>query len=233
VVLYARQFQSMIGLMEVTTKKMINRWTGLVFSGQIEINIEADITDNAAEIIAKASFGINEEKCKTIYEKLRSMQVMLFKSNRLVGVPFSKLLLIRQSYSEWKLGKEIDALLLEVIESRRQQRCDQNAERQQTDLLALMMAENDDKATQEKRLTTKELIDECKTFFFGGHETTALALSWSLLMLALHPEWQSTLREEFVEATQNGELTSDVLSRLTKVCSIFLITQQKMLAFNT
>jgi cytochrome P450 len=218
--------------MEVTTKEMLSRWTDLVLSGQSEINIETEVTENAAVIIAKASFGMNEEKCKIVYEKLRSMQVMLFKSNRLVGVPFSKFLFMKQSYSQWKLGKEIDALLLEVIESKRQHGW-RNAQQHQTDLLALMMAENDDKATQEKRLTTKELIDECKTFFFGGHETTALALSWSLLMLALHPEWQSILREEFIDATHSGELTSDVLSTLTKVIAIFLIIQQKMLAFNT
>jgi hypothetical protein len=30
----------------------------------------------------------------------------------------------------------------------------------------------------DRRLTTRELVGECKTFF-GGHETTALALSWT------------------------------------------------------
>lgn len=215
----------MIGLMEETTKKMLNRWTNTVLSGQSEIDIERDVTENAAEIIAKASFGISEDNCKMVYEKLRSMQVMLFRSNRLVGVPFSRFLHMKQSYSKWKLGKEVDKLLLAVIESRRQ-RGSQDEVQQHTDLLGLMMAENDDKAMQEKRLTMKELISECKTFFFGGHETTALALSWSLLMLALHPEWQSTLREEVVEATKSGELNSDVLSKLTKVCTVFSLNRK-------
>lgn len=208
----------MVGLMEKTTSKMLNRWINLVHSGQGEIDIEKDITENAAEIIAEASFGINEEHGKKVYEKLRSMQRMLFKTNRLVGVPFSKFLNPKQSYNAWKLGKEIDELLLAVIESRRR-RGSQDAVQQQTDLLGLMLAGDDKKAAEERRLTTKELVDECKTFFFGGHETTALALSWTLLMLAIHPEWQSTLRAEVMEATDpSGELTSDVLSRLTKVC---------------
>jgi cytochrome P450 len=40
----------------------------------------------------------------------------------------------------------------------------------------------------DRRLTTRELVGECKTFFFGGHETTALALLWTLLLLAAHPD---------------------------------------------
>ncbi|KAJ4778419.1 Cytochrome P450 [Rhynchospora pubera] len=209
---------TMIGLMEENTNKMLEQWTNLVLSGQREIDVEKHVIENAAEIIAKTSFGINEENGKKVFEKLRAMQAMLFKTNRLVGVPFSKFLHLKQSYDAWKLGKEIDELLLAVIKSRRRrQRCS-DAAQQENDLLGLMLAGCDEKATQERRLTTRELVDECKTFFFGGHETTALAISWTLLMLALHPDWQSTLREEVMEATQSsGELTSDLLSRLTKM----------------
>jgi cytochrome P450 len=46
-------------------------------------------------------------------------------------------------------------------------------------------------------------VDECKTFFFGGHETTTLALSWTLLILAAQPDWQDALRE-VVERARAG-----------------------------
>jgi cytochrome P450 len=59
----------------------------------------------------------------------------------------------------------------------------------------------------DRRLTTRELVDECKTFFFGGHETTtlALALSWTLLMLAAHPDRQDALREEVERELDNKD----------------------------
>jgi hypothetical protein len=44
-------------------------------------------------------------------------------------------------------------------------------------LLSLLLAGTEE--ATDRRLTTRELVGECKTFFFGGHETTALALSWT------------------------------------------------------
>lgn len=39
-------------------------------------------------------------------------------------------------------------------------------------------------------------MDHCKTFFVAGHETTATSMSWSLVLLAQHPEWQDRARAE-------------------------------------
>ncbi|KAM2199580.1 hypothetical protein ACFX1X_001990 [Malus domestica] len=63
----------------------------------------------------------------------------------------------------------------------------------QRDLLGLLLKEN------ERGFTTQELVDECKTFFFGSHETTALAIIWTMLLLATHQDWQHQLREEIRE----------------------------------
>ncbi|KAJ3672229.1 hypothetical protein LUZ60_006950 [Juncus effusus] len=207
---------TMISSMEESTNKMLNHWLEHLMTGQNEIDIDKDVTENAAEIIAKTSFGIEEENGKRIFEKLRTMQTMLFKTNRLVGVPLSKFFNPMKTYTTWKLGKEIDELLLSVIESRKQRGC-----QERNDLLGFLIAGNEQNALLERRLTTRELVDECKTFFFGGHETTALALSWTLLMLALHPDWQSTLRAEVMEASEGRELTSDVLSKLIKMTWVF------------
>lgn len=195
-----------------STTNMLDEWSKRVSLGHNEIEVEKDISKNGAEIIAKTSFGISEQTGKKVFEKLKAMQIMLFKSNRLVGVPFSKLLYAKQTYEAWKLGKEIDQLLLAVIESRKETSCNTH-----NDLLGLLLAGNQDNAQLERKLTSRELVDECKTFFFGGHETTALALSWTLLMLALYPEWQKTLRDEIMEVSGGGPLDSDMLSKLTKV----------------
>lgn len=47
-----------------------------------------------------------------------------------------------------------------------------------------------------KRLSDSDLLDQISSFFFAGSDSTALALSWSLYFLALHPDIQTRLRTE-------------------------------------
>jgi cytochrome P450 len=128
-------------------------------------------------------------------------------------VPLGKLLQVRKTYEAWKLGREIDALLLDIIDARRH--AGGGAEKRK-DLLSLLLAAGK-KDGGKRVMTSRELVDECKTFFFGGHETTALAVSWTLLMLAAHPEWQHALRDELREVTGDGPLDAAALSKLTKM----------------
>jgi cytochrome P450 len=49
-------------------------------------------------------------------------------------------------------------------------------------------------------MTDPQLRDEALTIFLAGHETTANALSWTLALLALHPEAEARLQEELDDA---------------------------------
>ncbi|KAK1366598.1 hypothetical protein POM88_042159 [Heracleum sosnowskyi] len=80
-----------------------------------------------------------------------------------------------------------------------------------------MLADNCVDGRLVNSLTTRELVDECKTFFFGGHETTALTLSWTLLLLAMHPEWQNQLREEIRQVVGGEVVDATKLAGLKKM----------------
>ncbi|TKW35810.1 hypothetical protein SEVIR_2G399500v4 [Setaria viridis] len=219
----ATNLNGMIGLMQETTAKMLARWNDAVAAGQSVVDVESGVVRNAAEIIAKASFGITDAAAGArVFDKLQAMHATLFQSSRpvAVGVPLARLLHARRTYGAWRLGREIDALLMEIIDARRRQQ-----QQGGKDLLSLLLAGAEAEpgaagAERRKKLTARELVDECKTFFFGGFETTALALSWTLLMLAAHPEWQAALREEVTrEVGESGEeaLDAAALGRLTKM----------------
>ena len=77
-------------------------------------------------------------------------------------------------------------------------------------------------ATAEMSITgyhMDEIIDECKTFFFAGHDTTSHLLTWAIFLLGTHPEWQQKLREEVLrECGGTGTpLHGDALNKLKLV----------------
>lgn len=61
-----------------------------------------------------------------------------------------------------------------------------------SDLLAMTDADG--------TMTRRQLRDEVVTLFLAGHETTALALTWSCYQLALHPEIDAALASELGQA---------------------------------
>ena len=46
------------------------------------------------------------------------------------------------------------------------------------------------------RMTDQQLRDEAMTFLLAGHETTALALSWTWYLLSQHPKVEQRLQQE-------------------------------------
>lgn len=209
----------MAALMVESTTKTISKWAAQMHGGKLEIDVEKEFTTLAGEIISRSSFGISQRDCKRLLKKLRALQFTLFNSNRFVGVPYSKFLYPQKTLQAKRLGKEIDALLMEIITDR----VNSSAINKHQDLLRLLLEENrrESDGRKGKKLTTKELVDECKTFFFAGHETTALALTWTLLLLAMYPEWQSQLREEIEHVIGDNDLDLGVLTGLKKVSNRF------------
>ena len=69
-----------------------------------------------------------------------------------------------------------------------------NAGQEGTDLLArLLQARHPETGAP---MDDERLIDNLLTLLLAGHETTAKALTWSLYLLALAPEWQDRVRAE-------------------------------------
>lgn len=83
---------------------------------------------------------------------------------------------------------DLDRILFRMIESHRR------ASPRPDDLLTLLLEARD--ADTGEGMSDRELRDEAMTLFLAGHETTAVALSWTLFLLATHPEVMARLRDE-------------------------------------
>jgi cytochrome P450 len=96
-----------------------------------------------------------------------------------------------------KARQKLDALILGVIAQRRS---GEGGERD--DLLSLLIAARDEDGGA---MSDAQVRDEAVTLFLAGHETTALALTYALYLLATHPEPAARLAAE-VDQVLGGRL---------------------------
>jgi cytochrome P450 len=82
------------------------------------------------------------------------------------------------------------------------------------DILSFLLGVRDDDG---QTLGEREVRDEMMTLFFTGHETTALALSWTWYLLAQHPEVQEQLCTEVKRAVGPRGPTYQDLTHLSYV----------------
>lgn len=67
------------------------------------------------------------------------------------------------------------------------------------DFLDILLTARDEGGTG---LTDTEIRDEVATFLFGGHDTTAAAISWTMYLCSKHPEEQQKVYEEIQKVTR-------------------------------
>jgi PHYB activation tagged suppressor 1 len=86
---------------------------------------------------------------------------------------------------------------------------------QNKDLLGLILMAAKKRAEENHlSMSFQDMIDECKTFFVVGHETTSILLTWTVILLAMHTDWQDLAREEVLRLCKNEAPNAEVLSRL-------------------
>jgi cytochrome P450 len=87
------------------------------------------------------------------------------------------------------------------------------------DLLSMLIRTHDvddeDLPGDDLAMSDKQLRDECMTLFTAGHETTANALTFTLHLLAHHPDVQRKLHEELDRVLEGDRLAArDDIDRL-------------------
>ncbi|XP_039162915.1 cytochrome P450 CYP749A22-like [Eucalyptus grandis] len=70
---------------------------------------------------------------------------------------------------------------------------------------------------KNKRITIDDLVDECKTFYFVGQETTNSTLTWTLFFLAIHKDWQEEARKEVTDVCGNEDPNHEGIMKLKTV----------------
>lgn len=179
------------------TSRMLATWREEV----IDIHYEMSLL--TVKVITQSMFGVDAtETAKEIMEALDTIMLQYFHQAEM----FFLLPTWLPTIGNWKAHlatKRLNEIVYDIIEQRRQFPKD--------DLLSIMLRIEDENGDG---LSDRELRDEVMTLLLAGHDTTANALTWTLMLLAQNPEAEAKLVAEVRSVLQEGLPTIDDLAKL-------------------
>jgi cytochrome P450 len=198
---HGEKMQRLAGLMTEVAEREAAGWPR-----DEPLALHPRMQDLTLEIILRAAFGLDPgPRLDALRSRLTS--VLALGARPLGMLPFlQRDLGGRGPWARFlRLREEIDALLFELIEERRQDHGDRD------DVLAMLLeARHEDGSPMSER----ELRDELMTLLVAGHETTASELAWAFERLVRTPDVLGRLVAEVDSGDGDAYLTATIQETL-------------------
>uniref|UniRef100_A0ACD5U3T9 Uncharacterized protein n=1 Tax=Avena sativa TaxID=4498 RepID=A0ACD5U3T9_AVESA len=155
---------------------------------EFEIDVHKGFHTLSGDVISCVAFGSSYEEGKRVFQLQEEQTQLVILAMRTFYFPGFRFIPTKKNRRRHSLNREIRNSLRKLIEINGL-KCEDSK-----NLLGLMLLAS--KTDNGFKMEVEEIIDECKTFYFAGKETTANLLTWATLLLALHKEWQDKARDE-------------------------------------
>ncbi|CAM0879881.1 unnamed protein product [Alopecurus aequalis] len=187
-----------------TVVDMVEKWDAMAdpASGDVEIDVSEWFQIVTEDAITRTAFGRSYEDGKAVFKLQTQLMAFASEAFRKVFIPGYRFLPTKKNTSSWKLDKEIRKNLVTLIGRRQEATDDERLQGCAKDLLGLMInagSKGGRRAQPVSPITVNDIVEECKTFFFAGKQTTSNLLTWVTVVLAMHPEWQERARQEVLD----------------------------------
>lgn len=159
-----------------------------------------------ADIVTQALFGAEAGDTREVARCVEAIMARFANPLYLLAPAMEKLPLPANRRLR-EVSARLDAIVRGFVAKRRAM----GADAPDDDLLAMLLAAQDEDGA---RMTDQQVRDEVLILFLAGHETTALALSWTFHLLSQHPEVEATLVEELDAVLAGRDPTVEDLPRL-------------------
>ncbi|KAL6842597.1 hypothetical protein ACP4OV_027441 [Aristida adscensionis] len=192
------KLKRMLPAFTACTSELVDRWEGSMGSGKArEIDILPELQDLTGDAISRAAFGSSLSEGRRIF-RIQSEQVRI--ANQMIKnlyIPGYTFLPTKDNRRIKANAREASALLRGIVTKR--ERAMKNGH-DDSDLVCLLMQSNIKESQESGRskavMTMDDIIGELKLFYFAGMETTSVLLTWTMIVLSMHLEWQDRVREE-------------------------------------
>jgi cytochrome P450 len=168
-------------------------------------DVHADMRGLTMEIAARALFGATVEGQGPVVARALQAVMDSFTSRLFSLLHLPESFPTPANLRAWWAMRRLNRIIYDIIGQRR-------ASGERDDLLSILLHARDEQTGAG--MTDRQLRDEAMTLFLAGHETTALALTYSLYLLARHPAVADELAAELSEVLGDRPATAADLPRL-------------------
>jgi cytochrome P450 len=173
------------------------------------VDVAAAMTAVTLNIISRTMFSSDSDRIVGIMENGLSRYQAQMRPNALDFLGFPAWLAgLRRSQVASRTLSEIDREIDRLTKMR-----SENPDGAPRDLLARLIAARDEQSGGG--MTAQEVRDEVITIFTAGHETTAVAMTWTWYLLSQHPAEEAKLHAELEALLGARAPNSQDLGRLT------------------
>ncbi|CAI9278802.1 unnamed protein product [Lactuca saligna] len=210
-VFHANSLRDMTPAMVASVDVMLEKWKQ--YEGK-EIEVYEEFKLLTSDIISRTAFGSSYVEGKEIFQMLRKLTAIIARNAYKTRLPFKT--------KDDAESKMIDQMMRESIMDivkRREKEVRGEINNFGNDFLGSLMKANQS-FDHGYKVTIQDIIDEFKTFYIAGHETTTGLLAWSIFLLAVHKDYQEKAREESFKLFNKTNPNSDDLSRMKMITMI-------------
>ena len=215
-VFHRRRIATMVDEMVAAGRKMLSRWEEL-YPPESVFDVREEMMRATLDVINRTMFGadVTEEAARVG----TAMTVLTRYAFAQAGNPFSvpPWAPTRRNREFHRALETLDSVVMGLIRARQAAR--DSGERPRGDLLDMLLDAED--AETGERMTDQEVLDEVKTVFAAGHETTANALSWTWFLLCRYPEAGEKLKAELNTVLDGRQPTSADIPNLRYTRQVF------------
>lgn len=166
------------------------RWRTWVDQGRSVVDVPEQMSRLTLTIVADALFGTRvDEDADTFNESLAAVMEWF---SQAISMPMPRLMMLgRRGRAVRDAVDRLDEVIARVVADRRTQIA---AGKHRADMLGLLLEAEDEDGGPG--LSDDEIRDEAMTMILAGHETTAMALTWTWRHLSMNPAAAEWLRVE-------------------------------------
>ncbi|XP_054814378.1 11-oxo-beta-amyrin 30-oxidase-like [Prosopis cineraria] len=196
---------------------MIREWEKMLSlsdDGTWEVDVWPWFMSMSRDVISRAAVGRSYKEGRQIFQLLSEQTELVMYHLDRYYLPFWRLVYSKDRRRMEEIDRTVNESLKGII--KKKEKAMKAGEAVKNDVMGILLEfNNENRGTVG--LSMKDLIEECKLFYFAGQETTSTLLAWTIMLLSRHPDWQTRAREEVLQVFGNQTPDFDGLTRLTIV----------------